>query len=55
MKIKVAYEAAESPLVEDVTQALKHLFPHIKIRKSDRHEPYLHIYFTVGTCNKKQP
>lgn len=53
MKIKLAYEAEETPLVETVTQELERLFPRIKIRKSDRHEPYLHIYFTIGTGKKK--
>lgn len=48
MKITLAYLPAEDEEAAAVLAALLRLHPSAKLRKSDRHAPFLHIYMTVG-------
>ena len=47
MKITLAYIPDEQEAVTDVVPALRHIFPNMKVRKSDRHPPFKHIYLTT--------
>ena len=46
MKITVAY-LPEDGDVSAVVAAILRLYPDAKVRKSDRHAPYRHIYMTT--------
>ena len=50
MKITVAYLPEDEKEATAALAALRRLHPDGKVRKSDRHPPYLHIYLTT-----KQP
>lgn len=47
MKIAISYVAAEEQEATAALAALRRLHPDGKVRKSDRHPPYLHIYLTT--------
>ena len=55
MKITIAYIPDEQETVTTSVAALRCLFPDIKVRKSERHPPFKHIYLTTkipkNTCN----
>lgn len=47
MKITVAYLPDEAREAAAAVAALRRLHPGGKVRKSERHLPYLHIYLTT--------
>ena len=47
MKITIAYISEEQEEAATILAALRRLHPDGKVRKSDRHPPYLHIYLTT--------
>ena len=47
MKITVAYLPEDEKEATAALAALRRLHPDGKVRKSDRHPPYLHIYLTT--------
>lgn len=57
MKITIAYLPDEQEAVTTSVAALRHIFPNVKVRKSDRHPPFKHIYLTTkmsrNPCNSK--
>ena len=58
MKISMAYLPEEEREADRSVSALRQLHPGIKVRKSDAHPPYKHIYLTTTkpvkrcSCNK---
>ena len=52
MKITIAYTTGEELGARTVEEWCRAIFPGIKVRKSDRHPPYLHIYLTTKTGGK---
>ena len=48
MKITLAYLPVEDEEAAAVLASLLRLHPGAKVRKSDRHAPFLHVYVTVG-------
>lgn len=53
MKITFAYLPAEEQEVAADLAALRQLHPHIKVRKSDAHPPYKHIYVNTTKSAKR--
>lgn len=53
MKITIAYTAADEPDAKKAAACIKGLFPTIKIHRSDRKAPFLHLY--MSTKNTKDP
>ena len=47
MKITIAYIPDEQETVTTSVAVLRHIFPDIKVRKSERHPPFKHIYLTT--------
>lgn len=58
MKISVAYIPAEQEEAAAVLAALRRLCPGIKVKESDRHPPFKHIYLTTkkpgNPCNSRE-
>ena len=58
MKITIAYLLEEQEEATAVLVALRPLLAWEKVRKSDRHPPYKHIYLTTKrsetTCDSKK-
>lgn len=46
MKITIAYQAEEEQAVSFLIGSIRHQLGKVKIKHSDRHMPYLHIYIT---------
>ena len=44
MKITIAYQAEEEKAVSSLLGSIRHHLGKVKVRHSDRHKPYLHIY-----------
>ena len=47
MKITIAYIPDEEQTVTISVAALRRIFPSMKVRKSERHPPFKHIYLTT--------
>ena len=47
MKVKIAYKPEEEKKVAASVAAIQRLNPGAKIRRSDRHAPFIHIYITT--------
>ena len=47
MKITLAYIPDEEEAVTTSVAALRRISPNMKVRKSDRHPPFKHIYLTT--------
>lgn len=47
MKITFAYLPEEQEEAAAGVEALRQLQPRLKVRKSDRHSPFNHIYVTI--------
>lgn len=47
MKITIAYRADETPAAQAVAADIRRLLPAVKVRESDRHPPFKHVYMTV--------
>lgn len=47
MKITIAYLPNWDPLANAIVTAIRCIIPGIKVRKSDRHPPFRHIYMTT--------
>ena len=46
MKIKISFLPEETKAALDALEALRILLPTAKIRKSDAHSPFKHVYLT---------
>lgn len=44
MKITIAYQPGEDQQARSVLDQIRHQLGKVKVRHSDRHKPYLHIY-----------
>lgn len=53
MKITIVYISEEKEEAAADLAALLRLHPGAKVRKSDRHPPYKHIYIISKTPNKR--
>lgn len=53
MKITIAYLAEEKVEAATIVAVLRRLHPDIKVRKSDTHKPFLHIYLTTTKTGKR--
>lgn len=47
MKIKIAYGPSELIFATAVLSAVKQLLPTVKVKESDAHPPYKHIYIEI--------
>lgn len=47
MKISIAYLPEDEKEAAAVVAALRRLHPGVKVRKSERHPPFLHLYLTT--------
>lgn len=47
MKITIAYIPDEQEAATDMVTALRRISPNMKVRKSDRHPPFRHIYLAT--------
>lgn len=47
MKIKMSYPPEERWIAAAISAFVRHLCPGTKVRESDRHPPYRHIYLTT--------
>lgn len=47
MKITFAYLPEEQEDANSGVSALKRLYPNMKLRKSEKHEPYRHVYLNI--------
>ncbi len=52
MKVTIAYIPEEQEEAAAVLAALRPLLPGHKVRKSDRHPPFLHLYLTTRKPGK---
>ncbi len=52
MKVTIAHTAEEQEEADTVLSALRRLHPDGKVRKSDRHPPFLHLYLTTKKPGK---
>lgn len=52
MKITIAYTAEEEGNACAATRQLLRLFPAMKVHKSERHPPFLHLYMTTKIPEK---
>ena len=52
MKITIAYIPDEQETVTTSVAVLRRIFPEIKVRKSERHPPFRHIYLTTKMPKK---
>ena len=46
MKITIAYTAENEKKATAIMEGIKRICPEVKIRTSDRHSPYKHIYLS---------
>lgn len=58
MKITIAYLPGEDKQAYDVKSFVRRSFPGVKVRESDRHAPFKHIYLTTKKaeihCSSKE-
>lgn len=58
MKVKISYKPEEENDAAATVAALLQVLPGAKVRKIDRHEPFIHTYLTTRTpksrCGPKQ-
>lgn len=58
MKVTIAHTAEEREEAAAVLAALRPLLPGVRVRKSDRHPPFSHIYLTTRKpetpCNSEE-
>lgn len=47
LKIAIAYLPGEEQKAAAIESFIKELSPGVKVRKSDRHAPYMHIYLST--------
>ena len=47
MKITIAYLPAEAAEAVAVQEAIQRIYPAVKVRKSDRKPPFIHLYLTT--------
>lgn len=47
MKITIAYLPDFEPLARALVTTIRYMIPGIKVRESDRHAPYRHLYLTT--------
>lgn len=47
MKITIAYIPDEQEAATDMVTAIRRISPNMKVRKSDRHPPFRHIYLAT--------
>jgi hypothetical protein len=47
MKVTIAYLPSEDRKAATIKACIKHLLPGVKVRESERHAPYKHIYFST--------
>lgn len=47
MKIKITYKPENEKEAAAIMAALLRLLPGAKVRKSERHAPFIHIYITA--------
>ncbi len=52
MKVTIAHTAEEQEEADTVLSALRPLLAWEKIRKTDRHPPFLHLYLTTKKPGK---
>ncbi len=48
MKISISYQDGEKLQARTIEEFARVIFPGVKVRKSDRHPPFKHIYLTVN-------
>lgn len=58
MKITIAYQTEEEKDTGALVCMIRHLLGKVKVKKTDKHKPFLHIYITkdcpaTGTDSKK--
>lgn len=58
MKINITYQAEEKVEADALLTLVRHLLGKVKVKKTDIHEPFKHIYITkdrpaTGTASKK--
>lgn len=53
MKITIAYISDEQETVTTTVAALLRIYPGIRVRESDRHPPFKHIYLTTTKPGKR--
>lgn len=52
MKMTIAYQSDEQKEADTVAAAMRSLLPAVKVRESDRHPPFKHIYMTIKKPEK---
>lgn len=52
MKIKIAYGPGESLQAARVSEAIREQLPTVRVKESDAHPPYKHIYITTKEPQK---
>lgn len=53
MKIIIAYIPGEELAARTVEEFARAVFTDVKVRKSDRHPPFQHMYLTTGKPRKR--
>lgn len=53
MKITIAYIPDEQETVTTTVAALRHIYPGIRVRESDCHAPFKHVYLTTRKPEKR--
>ena len=58
MKITISFTEPEKEEAAACVAALRQLHPSVKVRKSERHPPFIHVYLTTkkpgNHCNSKE-
>ena len=53
MKISIAWSDGEELSARTVEEFARAFFTDVKVRKSDRHPPFQHMYLTTGKPRKR--
>ncbi len=52
MKVTLAYQQPEAPAAARLIAWIRSEYPGVKVRKSERHPPFIHMYLTVDIPQK---
>lgn len=50
MKVKITYQTDNE--LDKILEVIRSVYPRFKVRKSNKHPPFLHAYITVENAKK---
>lgn len=49
MKVRISYTAGETETADALVADIRKLLPNASVKRSDRHQPYRHLYISEST------